>query len=917
MLFYFRILAIFLLTTTISQVISAQEMTISGLVVDTTETVEKPLPNAVAMLVRIRDSVMVDFRRTDFEGKFKFENIKLDTLQLLVSHPRFNEQSYYLFGSQNNREFPIKRIVLPQKSTQLKEVVIYAFKDPVYYKGDTLVYVADSFATAPNAVVEDLLKKLPGIKVGQDGALTSQGKEIAQVLVDGDEFFGSDPTIATKNLAANGVESVQVYEKKNENAAEGEEETIQVLDLKLKDDAKKGYFGKVSAATDFQRFYESEFLANKFNKKQKISVFNLVSNTTRSSLEWRDAYKYGISGGWEYNEEEDIWTGGENESNGTGVPQTWKSGVYFTDNFNNKTDLSINYTFGNNSLLTEESKRSQYFLSDTSYVTDEMSEVNSKQQSHALNLKVKHQLDSLTTLEVEGKFQRKDNERIAIDETTFLNALNVQERTNAISNSSIDQSTAIDSRFLLTRNFKKKNRKFTLSYKFGFDDTNLTGTLLSKNEYTDLQFTNDTTSQSKDNFGRGINHRINTAYTEPLSKKVKFTLDYEFYNGISFQEKLTYNQQNGGSNQTIDSTFSNAFNTVRNQHRAGAQFQYEHKKHLIVVGAKVRDVNLDNLNEFTDSTLLITDVAILPRFRYTLKFSQNNRLSFNYNTSSSLPTISQIQPVPDNTNPNRLVLGNPDLVPNFVHRASLTYNIHKPVSGKYLWSSLSYNYIQHAFSNAVQFDAFGRTLSQTINVEGNYNVNLYVGGGFSIFKKAVEVNPSINAGINRYNSYINNELNSTINQNLGANVEFTVESDSLEVSFGGGVDYNNPISSISTATNLPYYTQDYNLAFRWKLPARFILESEATYTRNSRLTSGYNVNFLLWNAAIHRNFLKNENLIASVYVYDIMNQNISAGRSVSSNIITDRKTNIIARYFLVKMTFKFNNSKTKETDDVW
>jgi hypothetical protein len=891
----------------------SQGMLIQGHVSDTTESNEKALPNAVAMLVRIKDSVLVDFKRSDFQGNFSFKNIPVDTFQLLITHHRFSDQSYYIFGNESNKEINIKRIILPPKSQQLKEVVIYAYKDPVYYKGDTLIYVADSFATAPNAVVEDLLKKLPGIKVEADGNISSQGKEIGQVLVDGDEFFGSDATIATKNLAAKGVESVAVYEKKSENAADGEE-TIQVLDLRLKDDAKKGYFGKVSAGTDFQRFYEGELLANRFNKKQKISVFNLLSNTTRSSLEWRDAYKYGVGTGWQYNEDEDIWTGGNENLNGKGIPRTWKSGVYYSDQFNKKTELSVNYTYGNNSLLTEDNTRSQFFLSDTSYTTNQTSRTFQQQISHVANINLKHKIDSLTSIEVSGKFSQIENSQTKNDTLAFISSNSVLERNNSIENTNLNKTTSIDSRILITREFKKKNRKATLSYTFGLDDIQSNGNLNSRNVFSNLVFINDTLNQSKENESNAMNHRVTAIYVEPISKKVKTEFEYEFYNGVSFQEKLTFNQE---STPVLDSLFSNAFSTNRTQHRGGFRVIYEHKKQFFSVGVRARNVVLDNFNKFTDSSMQISDFAILPRLRYTYKFTPNNRINIVYNTSSSLPTINQIQPVPDNTNPNRLNIGNPDLKPNYVHRGSISYNIYKPISGRYFYSNVNYNYVQNAFSNAVIFDEFGRTLSQTINVDGNYNGGMSLGGGIPFLDRKLELNPYLQSGINRYKNKVNDEMNVTTNRSVGSGLDLTWETDSLQVVIGGNFNYNNPTSSINTSTNLPYYSQEYEARLKLKLPGRFVIETDATYTINSRLSDGYNINFLLWNASIQRNFLKNENLILSAVIYDILNQNISAGRSVSANIITDNRTNIIARYFLVKATLKFNNNKTKENDDAW
>ncbi|MDG2440610.1 MAG: carboxypeptidase-like regulatory domain-containing protein, partial [Crocinitomicaceae bacterium] len=210
-----------------------QEMKVTGTVFDTNGT--QPLYNAVAMAIRIKDSMLLGFARTNASGKFDIKGVEIDTFSLIIEAQGYDEKTYYIFGSEDNQEIIIPSIIMPKKSQDLEEVVIYAYKDPIYYRGDTLVYAADSFATHEGAVVEDLLKKLPGITVDKDGKITSQGQEISQVLVDGDEFFGTDPTIATQNLGADGVQTVEIYEKENDEGIGGDDEKIQVLDLKLKD----------------------------------------------------------------------------------------------------------------------------------------------------------------------------------------------------------------------------------------------------------------------------------------------------------------------------------------------------------------------------------------------------------------------------------------------------------------------------------------------------------------------------------------------------------------------------------------------------------------------------------------------------------------------------------------------------------
>jgi hypothetical protein len=248
----------------------SQKLSIKGNVQDT--LAKQSVHNAVVTLIKLNDSSLVDFTRTDINGIFEISNMPIDTYKVIISYKKFGDKTFYVVGSKTNYDINFGKIIMPPKSTVLDEVTIFAYKDPVYYKGDTLIYTADSFKTKPNATVEDLLRRLPGVKVDAAGKITAQGKEVSKVLVDGDEFFGADPTMATKNLAANSVESVQVYEKKDENASaeNTSDETIKVMNLKLKEDSKKGYYGKISGGSDFQNFYESDILLNKFKSKQKI-----------------------------------------------------------------------------------------------------------------------------------------------------------------------------------------------------------------------------------------------------------------------------------------------------------------------------------------------------------------------------------------------------------------------------------------------------------------------------------------------------------------------------------------------------------------------------------------------------------------------------------------------------------------------
>ena len=272
----------------------SQQMMVKGNVIDTLNN-NNPTENVVVMVLSLSDSVLLGFDRTDFNGDFSITGLPIDTVEIIMSHHNFDDKVIFFMGSNSNNELNLINTILPDKSEMINEVTIYANKEPIYFRGDTLVYVADSFKTKQNAVVEDLLKKLPGIDVDKNGTITSQGLAVNKILVDGDEFFGDDPTVATKNLGAKTVESVNIYEEENKDESETAEETIQVMDLRLKEGSKKGYFGKISGASDFQNFYEGEFLANRFKNDFKLSVFALGTNTPRSNFGFSDTKKFGLS----------------------------------------------------------------------------------------------------------------------------------------------------------------------------------------------------------------------------------------------------------------------------------------------------------------------------------------------------------------------------------------------------------------------------------------------------------------------------------------------------------------------------------------------------------------------------------------------------------------------------------------------
>lgn len=896
-----------------------EEMRIKVALVDTNAgTVVR---DAVGIVKRVRDSVLLDFKRADKYGKMEFV-LPVDTVEFVITHPEYGDFRSFFFGSTDNNEFILDPLQMPEKTTNLDEVLIYANKNPIYYRGDTLVYVADSFKVKENAVVEDLIRKLPGMTIDANGKITNQGKEIGQVLVDGDEFFGSDPTIATKNLAAKGVDKVEVYEK---DAEDGSDDKIQVLDLKLKEEAKKGYFGKVNLAGGIDKFvpsnrgfYEGELLLNKYSKDQKIAVYALGSNTPKTNLNSRDLFKFGLSEGRNWMEESDdiqSYSSGSGMNENQGIPSTFKGGFYFDQKLWKGARVRLNYSLAEYQVKSVSNSRSQYLLSDTSYTTVVDQTNQEKYLQNQIGIKFTQQIDSLSRIEVEPKLQFNNTSQETGSITSFISQRDTTTRHTDILNNTDATGASLNTTVRYYKDFKKKNRKLNMRYNFSGGNSSSNGNLFSVDTNAITLAENYRFDQKKENRNKSIANTVYADYFEPIGKKWKMEFEYEYYQNNNSQRKTTLNPINGEYVE-IDTIFSNSFDTKRQQHRAGAFAIYENAKLRVSVGSRVRNINIVNRNLFTDSNINQGLTNILPRVVFRYKFSQTSRFSVQYNTNSTLPTIDQLQPVLNNSNPNFINVGNSDLKPNYVHTITGSYNMWRGLSGFYVYSGFSYNHMKDNFSTSTTFDySTGRTISKAINVNRSDYLYYWAGTGIPFKKiKDMRLNINLNGNFTSSQNEINGAMNDTRNTGIGTDMSLNYNGDSLRVELGGGINYNVPFNSLTTQSNQPYTSYDLKANIDWTLPHRWFIQSDATYTINTGRTSGYNLNYVIWNASFQRSFLKTGNLLLGVEAYDILNQNTSNYRTVNNNVIVDQKVSIIRRYFMLKMTLRFNNNHTKEED---
>ena len=594
-----------------------------------------------------------------------------------------------------------------------------------------------------------------------------------------------------------------------------------------------------------------------------------------------------------------------------GVPQTLKAGIYYSDQFGKTGKIGFNYSFYNNKLNAVANSLSQYFLADTTYYTRDSSNDISNNQSHNVNFNISSNLDSLTTFKIKPSVSFDIANTENFSSSKFLGEDFAPSFETNIQNNNESKGLNFRNEITIGRKFKLPRRELEFKYVTQIIDNKTKGTLVTQSIFSVSSI--DSIDQQKTNNNSSMGHYSYLTYIEPINKNWKAQVEYLFEYGTSKQDKQTFDRGDGSYTQSV-LNLSNQFDNNRIQHKGTGLLVYETNSKTLIGGLGIRSIDITNNNLVSDTTINQHFVNFLPRISYQYKPSMSKRLGIFYTTNSSQPSISDLQPVQDNSNPNRIKVGNPNLKPNYVHNLRINFNTWQAMTGRYIWSGANASLTNNAFASSTDFDSFGRQTSKTENVDGNLFANVFAGMGLPILNRKIEFSPNLNASYNKYSNFINTQQNFTKNTALSGGIDIELELDSLEITLSQSYSYNKPVSSLSAASSLPYSSQNYGLEFKWTLASHFIIEFDAEYSINSQRANGYNKNLFILNAEIKKGFGARQNTILSIQANDILNQNLTVQRQLNGNIVTDNFTKIISRYFLMKLTYKFNNNKTKEDD---
>jgi hypothetical protein len=905
----------------------AQSFSVSGKLQDSMNV--KPVVFATVSLISKSDSILRTFTRTNQSGEFNLTVNKPGNYIILIAHNLFVDYVEDIELTESNKDKNLGSINMFQRGQLLKEVFIKN-SAAIKIKGDTLEFLADSFKVKEGAMVEDLLKVMPGIQVNKNGEITAMGEKVEKVLVDGEEFFGDDPTVATQNIQSKVVEKVQVFDKKSDQAAftgfdDGEEQ--KTINLKLKKDMNKGAFGKVELGGGWEDRWKNQAMINAFKDKRQFSVYGLMSSNGETGLGWEDRNTYTGSGGgmqmdedggfmWNFSSDDDDVSFGRGGTEG--ITKAWTGGARYANKWNeNKHQLNVNYSFGRINRVKKETSFTQNLFPGNTYLTRDTANSFSSRNTHRISGKYTWNPDTSTSIIYNLNTRLSFNENESFNATHNITNNELPISSSARTNTSTSTTTRVSNNLVVNRKLNKPGRTVSLNTSYVYTNNDADGKLDGGNTYTlagnplsEKLDQKKVQGQLTDYFNADI------SYTEPIGKKFLAKVLYGYSIDGSNSEKSTLIK-----NSSVDETYgtridslSSDFDSYVQGHTVGAELKLNEKKYNSTVGLRARYSIFHQEDLVRNLNYDYNRINLFPSLRFNYKFDQFSRLTFNYSGSTRQPSITQLQPVQDNSNPLEIYIGNPNLKIGYNQSFNVNYFNYKVLSSRSIYTGLNFS---NSFNNIAlnrTFDELGRTINQYVNLQGGYNATLWGGIQTKIPKTELTGKLNLNGNINHAPNIFNNVKGITNSYSItfSPGIQYNKE-EKIFLDVNIGAMYNNSKSSIQRSASIQFLSFVPSASVTYYLPFNLEFNGEADYQYNPPVGPYANsFSRLLLDAGLSYRMLKNKNLTWSLSIEDMLNQNRGYERNTTNNFNTERNYMTLGRYWMAGLVWTFSTGPMAE-----
>lgn len=885
---------------------------LQGRVIDSSE--KTGISDAVVLVLQAKDSVLIDFTRTASDGIFKLAQIKSGKYILLVTKENYVDYSNQ-FSFDTGSNLTLGPIPLLTIAHLLQEVIVKQSQPKIRIKGDTTDYKVDSFKVGPNATLEDLLKVLPGFVVDNSGKIIANGRPVREVLVDGEPFFSDDPTLVTRNLRSDMVDKVRLYDKKTDLAAFSGitlDKKNTVIDFKLKENKKTGYFGNTSIGIGPSSYQNSEIMLNVFNGSEKFSTYGIISNTGNNGLSRQDIGKFSdnsiFSNFSEMIDPLDVWNG---MYDGKGHPMLRTAGIHYNNKWLGDTfSLNSNYKFFNLDLLGQNNIDVTQVLKEKTLRTHQQQSYHNESFTNRLNGYFQLTPDSTSNIKVsfDGNLTRKTTQQTFHSETRedYNSLLNTQQRNALFHN---DNNT-ISGDAIWMKRLKKPRRTFSISSSFAAKNIASNGFVNAiSNFYHAPSIVPDTVEkidQFKINSSRETSWGYAISFTEPISKKAILNITYGYLLYVASAHINTFNQATDLSYSDFEKKNSSNYILNSSKQKLNVQYVLTRPKYQFSVGNEITDLRFRqedqyNLNDISRKFIYSNPLA-------SLSYSPNGSTSFGifYTGQTTPPLLYQLQPILLNINPLVQYRGNQNLSPSFTQSISLSFLKFRLANNQSFSSNLSFNQTDNSIGINSTVDSAGRTLNQWANVDGSYSGSFSINFSTNLPKPNLNLRVNGNTQVNRFSSITNGLLNSINNTSLSAGLTI---SKSKNLKYSASIGSNLSYSYANATFN--YFSSKYlsilaNYSLDLYLKNKFQLHTDGSYLSRQQVggfTDVPSVFFL--NSFIGKKLLKKENLLVKVSANNLLNTNSMNTRVSGAGYVSQTTYDVIERYFLLTLTWNF------------
>lgn len=880
----------------------------------------QPLEGATIRLYK-PDSTLVGGHSSASNGQFLLPKVKQGIYVLKVSYMGFKTQNFKLDLTNRKGNFKTQDILMREEEKLMAEAVVSGQMPEMTVVEDTVMYNADAFSLPEGSMVEDLVKRLPGMVEEEDGSLTWNGKAVSQILVDGKEFFGNNRALVMKNIPADIIDKVKAYDRQSDLARvtgidDGNEKTV--LDLAIKKEKKKGWFGQAEGGYGTSDRYHGRVNVNRFEGKQKFSVIGNANNTRGDGMTDRQEGGANIS-----LEKKDL-----------------------------EVDGSIHADFSQGS--NDRSSNSQSFVRQS--YSNSASSGSQRSQNLGLDFKVEWEPDSLTDINFRPHFSMSGSEShsrsanatfddnpyavdgitnplLQMDELAPLIGVNNRRNAGHNENERMNGGASLQ----INRKLKKKGRNITLNANGGFSDGESDRDSYNQVDYYKiLALTGEDSIYHKTQYNESLSKSWNVggrvSYTEPVGDQMFIQMSYNYNyrftdndrNVSSIFDPLNAQLGVGLGNYrdfkaygTLDQAQCNYTTNTYQNHNVNLQYRIVRTQYRLTAGVNVQpqtnSVDYTKGYKSYDVTRSVVNAAPTVNFRY--RFSRQEQLRIRYGGTTGQPSITDL--IPDtlnNANPLNIRLGNPNLKPSFTQNMQADYQKSIPALQRAFSADMQFRITQNSVTSKTEYnDETGGRITQPENVNGNWSAR----AGFhfnTAFKgdRRFRVSTNTSGSMTNAVGYVYKKAtqstirNRTRGMHLTESARLTYHAENFEANVKGSIRYNHSRSTSSSASDLDTYVFTYGGEALWKLPWNMTLSMDIQMrSRRGYADANMNTDQLLWNAQLSQRFLKRRNLIVTLRAYDLLNQRDEVTRRITESARTDSRSAMVHQYVVCSVMYRF------------